>query len=438
MKKFAITMLISLTTLMLCGQNMSVTSFFNGSVSQPTDFEIREWGYPAMDINYATVVMPKTDVTDARICLSFKDPIRATYSEVFVTPDSTTSTHENYCSFLNSDMTRFILKHHSAAYLSTNAGDALMEHIMVSFEYGYIDSLRIRYEYTGTSSFDQGYASYDTIPVWNNGKIFGINSVNTDSIYDKGFSDGAESIDTIAPWYNGFATGVVSVDTVSVWNNGYATGFISVDTVALWNNGYASGVASVDTATIYNNGVNSVNTETYWYAGFYEGVASVDSSIIREEGFNAGVASVDTVAIFNNGVESVDTEEFWNLGFLDGVTSVDTLVIFNNGVASVDTVIPWNNGYQTGYTVGLEDCQSTGKSSLETLDETIVYPNPTTDWITIKVDNLEKAEVYDINGILLDTEYNNTISLGVYNAGTYFLRIYSTKGELGIVKVLRN
>ena len=74
------------------------------------------------------------------------------------------------------------------------------------------------------------------------------------------------------------------------------------------------------------------------------------------------------------------------------------------------------------------------------------YPNPTTNYLTVKVANYETAnlqyQVFDINGKLLQTvkatgqetkiETNNLVN------GNYFVKIFDNKKEIKVFKIIKN
>ena len=87
------------------------------------------------------------------------------------------------------------------------------------------------------------------------------------------------------------------------------------------------------------------------------------------------------------------------------------------------------------------------------LEETIginlnlnAYPNPTTDFITLKVNNGVSTElsyqIFDINGRILankEVSGNETnIDLGKFTAATYFLRVFQNKKQVKTFKIIKN
>jgi UDP-3-O-[3-hydroxymyristoyl] glucosamine N-acyltransferase len=60
-----------------------------------------------------------------------------------------------------------------------------------------------------------------------------------------------------------------------------------------------------------------------------------------------------------------------------------------------------------------------------------IYPNPTRGMVNIEADGIEKVEVYDLNGRKLESyDATNRINLQGMAAGTYMLRVYTTRGTV--------
>ena len=404
MKKITLIILTNLIALVLCGQNLNVDKY-------PSNYNINN-----VVINDSVVKFiggMQVD-TDSAITVSLNIPVRC--MEVRYYGSANTGSYKHISTFVKADYSTHCS---SSGEMYGGAG------------YGHCD-------YFGMADMEYNITTYNLVVISGQLVIDSVKfmidtDINVESEYIMGFTNGVASVDTTTSWNNGFDSGVVSIDTSIFYDNGVA----SVDTDIYWNDGFTNGVASIDTMISWSNGYNF-------------GIASIDTDIYWNDGFTNGVTSVDTTTIYNNGVtyglsqcdEPVDTSIVWSNGYNFGIASIDTDIYWNDGfsigVASVDTTTSWNNGYLTGYNVGLDDCQSTGKVNMDLLDETIAYPNPTTDWITIDRNDVTRIEVYSIMGTLIDTYHDNTISLGIYNAGTYFLRVFTVGGELGVIKILRN
>jgi hypothetical protein len=78
--------------------------------------------------------------------------------------------------------------------------------------------------------------------------------------------------------------------------------------------------------------------------------------------------------------------------------------------------------------------------------EIMVYPNPTTDFLTLSVDNFEASNLsyylYDINGRLLETQKlegkQTSIAMSNLVPATYFLKVSEGSKELRTFKIIKN
>ena len=78
--------------------------------------------------------------------------------------------------------------------------------------------------------------------------------------------------------------------------------------------------------------------------------------------------------------------------------------------------------------------------------EFLVYPNPATDYIKLKIKNFEienlSYQLYDISGAKLKTDIlnsnENTISMQDVRASTYFLKVLQGRREIKTFKIIKN
>jgi len=76
----------------------------------------------------------------------------------------------------------------------------------------------------------------------------------------------------------------------------------------------------------------------------------------------------------------------------------------------------------------------------------LAYPNPTTDYLTLKVKNYESNnlsfKLFDINGKLLKTENlmgkETQIEMQNLNPGNYFLKITDNQKEIKVFTIIKN
>ncbi|MDX2415308.1 MAG: T9SS type A sorting domain-containing protein [Bacteroidales bacterium] len=77
--------------------------------------------------------------------------------------------------------------------------------------------------------------------------------------------------------------------------------------------------------------------------------------------------------------------------------------------------------------------------------EIIVYPNPATDHLNLKVENYEtnnlSYRLYNINGTLLENRKiegpETDIVIRHFTAGTYFLKVIEKQGEIRTFKIIK-
>ncbi len=157
------------------------------------------------------------------------------------------------------------------------------------------------------------------------------------------------------------------------------------------------------------------------------------------------------------------------------LVTIAVLVIFGLSNLQAQTAIPATGGEASGsggsasYTVGqivyTTNVGTNGNSIAEGVQQPYeisvitsipeakninlcvsAYPNPTTNYLTVKVENYETAnlqyQVFDINGKLLQTvkatgqetkiETNNLVN------GNYFVKIFDNKKEIKVFKIIKN
>jgi hypothetical protein len=134
----------------------------------------------------------------------------------------------------------------------------------------------------------------------------------------------------------------------------------------------------------------------------------------------------DTIDAYNNGYDQ------GQLDYTCDYTKQDSIDAFNNGVESVNTDSIYNSGYDDG--VKSVDCET--KSATINQIDVNVYPNPTTDYVNVELENYDKTEVYSIDGRLLKTEYTKIINFIDLKKGTYILKIYNWDNETTRIKVV--
>lgn len=113
-----------------------------------------------------------------------------------------------------------------------------------------------------------------------------------------------------------------------------------------------------------------------------------------------------------------------------------TFYSLNNGVTWVQSSIPGSVMIRPIVSTSMDN-ELGIREEKNSVSSAIVYPNPTTNEITVKMDNGSFAglEVYNIQGKLILTSENETVQLMDQPAGMYFVRVI---GVDGMVKIIKN
>ena len=93
-----------------------------------------------------------------------------------------------------------------------------------------------------------------------------------------------------------------------------------------------------------------------------------------------------------------------------------------------------------GTCIDTSDCLSITTVGLNDLghSEFQIYPNPTTNWVQIKTEfNVDKIEVYDMNGRLIKVEHMTSFSTEKWGNGLYILKIKTPEGVFN-AKLIKN
>jgi len=106
----------------------------------------------------------------------------------------------------------------------------------------------------------------------------------------------------------------------------------------------------------------------------------------------------------------------------------------HNGIVS--------EGVQQPYEISIV----TGKEILDITLSVSVYPNPTTDVLTLSISEINSATLYfqlsDINGKVIEnkkiTDLNSLINFNPLSKGVYMLRIFQKRKQLKTFKIIKN
>ena len=148
-------------------------------------------------------------------------------------------------------------------------------------------------------------------------------------------------------------------------------------------------------------------TETYYVGETYveAGATAVDAE------------DVDLTTAIVIDATNVDTS-------VEGIYTVTYNVVDSNGTAAIEVIRTVN----VIPTLGLDD--------LSKMENVKLYPNPTFDMVYVKVDNLKRLEVYDINSRKLFESTENQISLSSYQTGVYFVKVINNNNNSRMFKIV--
>jgi hypothetical protein len=99
----------------------------------------------------------------------------------------------------------------------------------------------------------------------------------------------------------------------------------------------------------------------------------------------------------------------------------------------------WFRGFIHNYGT-IDDLMSIDELDNDQISEVIIYPNPTSNMLNIKLkqQNFEKVILYDIAGKLLNEFKTNTIDLSAFKSGMYLIKIFTKSNEIINSKVIKN
>lgn len=81
------------------------------------------------------------------------------------------------------------------------------------------------------------------------------------------------------------------------------------------------------------------------------------------------------------------------------------------------------------YWVLIDDVAVTGSASINSADQNIsIYPNPTTNKVSVVADNLESITVMDAAGRVVMTTINSTVDMSSLSQGVYMFRVATANG----------
>ena len=67
----------------------------------------------------------------------------------------------------------------------------------------------------------------------------------------------------------------------------------------------------------------------------------------------------------------------------------------------------------------------------------MVYPNPSTKVINIKMNQFKKAGIYNLSGQILINSINKQIDVSALSGGVYLIKLENIKGQSYLVRFIK-
>jgi hypothetical protein len=65
----------------------------------------------------------------------------------------------------------------------------------------------------------------------------------------------------------------------------------------------------------------------------------------------------------------------------------------------------------------------------EYLKNLSIFPNPASQKVTIRVDNFQKVEIYNIFGQWIESQSSNVVDVSTYNSGIYLFKVFDQENN---------
>jgi len=197
-------------------------------------------------------------------------------------------------------------------------------------------------------------------------------------------------------------------------------------------NGDFEFVSSSWSSFLQLNRIDKETNSTYEFDGFY-----ADNVLRFELADLDGDNDLDIVYIDNGNLFWLPNENFVFGTPISVYTNPQIKIekIFPKRINSDDLTDIFANTNQ-GF-IWLENTLSTSTKD-HSVDEVVVYPNPTTDKIIVQSDvELSKVELYDTEGFkVLQSQNQNSITLRSITPGIYFCKVILINGQWKIEKII--
>jgi hypothetical protein len=146
--------------------------------------------------------------------------------------------------------------------------------------------------------------------------------------------------------------------------------------------------------------------------------------------------SLEKLWVSNNNLNFMDLRNgnYENLTLLRINSNPNLTCIYVDDVAYYNT--NWSDAIDATSTYVVDEAACSSLALNELTDNMLtIYPNPTKGLVNVKGENIQKIEIIDILGRIVNSTENNIIDLSVHEKGNYFLKIY-TDESVRIAKIL--
>ena len=284
----------------------------------------------------------------------------------------------------------------------------------------------------------------------------GCDSVVTLNLTINTASTGVETV-TACDSYTWHGTTYTTSNNTATYTTANAAGCDSVVTLNLTISNSTSATETVTACDSYSWN-DSLYTESGEYTYTTTNAAGCDSVVTLNLTINNSTSATETMTVCDsydwNGATYTESGEYtYTTTNAAGCDSVVTLNLTVNHSSESTVEVTADGSYEWNGTNYTESGSYTwtgstaqGCDSVVTLVLTInplgiegegmevsvsIYPNPTRGMVNIEADGIEKVEVYDLNGRKLESyDATNRINLQDMAAGTYMLRVYTTRGTV--------
>lgn len=183
---------------------------------------------------------------------------------------------------------------------------------------------------------------------------------------------------------------------------------------------------------LYENWVNNAYVKIDQYTYTYDG-ENVAGYVKEKWVSNAWENSIKRANTYN-GNNQITEYAVQNWIANEWVNSSKNLYIYNadNDQSGIEQYYAWQSSgmYYGGFYAQYYSCTTVaGVATIEEVDEIVIYPNPTSRFLTIQSKSpIEWVEMYDLKGQQMLQSDENKLDLSRFEAGLYLVKVYTSLG----------